>query len=125
MKRMFICLLAALGLTAACSQAQKTDTCEVDEFLTPGGTTVRIHALVHASLWIEAGDVQIYVDPVPRLSGRTIDYSAMPNADFILVTHEHHDHLDKEAIRLLTHGGTQLIRNSRKLVIIPARETRI
>lgn len=109
---MFTCLLAALGLTAACSQAQKTDTYEVDEFLTPGGTTVRIHALVHASLWIEAGDVQIYVDPVTRLSGRTIDYSAMPKADFILVTHEHHDHLDKEAIRLLTHGGTQLIMNS-------------
>lgn len=108
---MFTCLLATLGLTAACSQAQKTDAYEVDEFLTKNGRTVKIHALVHASIWIEAGDMHIYVDPVTKLGNRKIDCSAMPKADVILVTHEHYDHLDKDAIRQLTKDGTQLIMN--------------
>jgi len=104
-------LLTTLGLTAACGQAQKTDAYEVDEFLTKNGRTVKIHALVHASMWIEAGDMHIYVDPVTKLGNRKIDCSAMPKADVILVTHEHYDHLDKDAIRQLTKDGTQLIMN--------------
>jgi len=104
-------LLTTLGLTTACGQAPKNATYEVDEFQTNSGKTVKIHALVHASIWIEAGDVQIFVDPVTKLNNRTIDYAAMPKADIILVTHEHHDHLDKDAIRLLSKDDTQLIMN--------------
>ena len=37
----------------------------------------------------------------------------MPKADYILVTHEHRDHLDAEAIRLLTDEKTHLITNQR------------
>lgn len=33
------------------------------------------------------------------------------NADYIFITHEHFDHLSKEAIELLTDDGTQLITN--------------
>ena len=104
-------MLTTLGLTTACGQAPKNATYEVDEFQTNSGKTVKIHALVHASIWIEAGDVQIFVDPVTKLNNRTIDYAAMPKADIILVTHEHHDHLDKDAIRLLSKDDTQLIMN--------------
>ena len=111
MKKIFTCLLATLGLTTACSQAQKNTACEVDEFQTKSGKTVKIHALVHASMWIEAGDVHIFVDPVTKLGNRKIDYAAMPKADIILVTHDHYDHLDKDAIRLLSKGNTQLIMN--------------
>lgn len=111
MKKMFTCLLTALGLTTACGLAQQADNYEVDEFQTKNNKTVKIHALVHASIWIEAGDVQIYIDPVTKSGNRKIDYSALPKADIILVTHEHYDHLDKDAIRQLTQDGTQLIMN--------------
>ena len=37
----------------------------------------------------------------------------MPKADYIFVTHEHGDHFDKEAIKLLTGDKTQLITNQR------------
>ena len=37
----------------------------------------------------------------------------MPKADFVFVTHEHGDHFDKEAIKLLSKEGTQLIMNKR------------
>ena len=111
MKKIITCLLTTLGLTTACGQAQKNAAYEVDEFQTQSGKTVKIHALVHASMWIEAGDVQIFVDPVTKLGNRKIDYAMMPKADIILVTHEHHDHLDKDAIRLLSKDDTQLIMN--------------
>ena len=35
---------------------------------------------------------EIQIDPVRKLGQRVTDYTAMPKADFILVTHEHGDH---------------------------------
>ena len=111
MKTIFTCLLATLGLTTACGQAKQPATYEVDEFTTESGKSVKIHALTHASIRIEAGDVQIYVDPVSKLGDKVIDYSHMPKADYILITHEHYDHLDKAAVKILTGKNTQLIVN--------------
>lgn len=104
-----------------------TDAYEVDVFQTKSGKTVRFHALMHASIRIEydgrsatKGDTcteglkkEIEIDPVLKLRDRTVDYSAMPKADYILVTHEHPDHFDQEAIKVLTKETTQLITNKR------------
>ena len=107
MKQMMTCLLAFLGLTA---YGQKScDTYEVDVFKTKNGKEVRFHALVHASIRIEYDGQEIEIDPVTKLGNRTIDYTAMPKADYLLVTHEHGDHFDKEAIKLLTGDKTQLV----------------
>ncbi|MBQ9170284.1 MAG: MBL fold metallo-hydrolase [Bacteroidaceae bacterium] len=94
-------------------KAVTTDTYEVDVFRTKGGKTVKFHALVHASIRIEYDGREIIIDPVTKLGGRTIDYSAMPKANYIFVTHEHGDHFDQEALKLLTGEGTQLITNKR------------
>jgi L-ascorbate metabolism protein UlaG (beta-lactamase superfamily) len=45
------------------------------------------------------------VDPVSREA----DYKNLPDADLILVTHEHGDHLDPDAIKQLLKDGTQVI----------------
>lgn len=95
----------------AAGKSVSTDKYECDEFQTASGMTVKIHALMHASLWIEAGDIQIFVDPVSQLGNRSVDYTTMPSADFILVTHEHHDHLDRDAINTLSDSHTHLITN--------------
>ena len=86
---------------------------EVDSFTTKNGKTVRFHALVHASIRIEYDGKEIEVDPVTKLGEKTIDYTAMPKADYIFVTHEHFDHLDTAAIKQLTGDNTQLITNQR------------
>ena len=109
MKKLLTCLLAIMGLSTACGQ----QTFEVDEFTTKSGKTVRFHALVHASIRIEYDGREIEIDPVRKLGNKTIDYTAMPKADFVFVTHEHGDHFDKEAIKLLSKEGTQLIMNKR------------
>jgi len=109
MKKILTCLLAILGLSTACGQ----QTFEVDEFKTKSGKTVKFHALVHASIRIEYNGKEIEIDPVRKLGNKTIDYAAMPKADFVFVTHEHGDHFDKEAIKILSREGTQLIMNKR------------
>ena len=87
------------------------DTYEIDSFTTSNGKTVRIHALVHSSIRIEYDGKEIQIDPVTKLGEKTIDYAAMPKADYIFVTHEHFDHLDTAAIRILSGDNSQLITN--------------
>ena len=102
------------GILAWQKAGKPTTTVETDVFATHmDGGLVKIHALLHASICLEHDGRVIYVDPVTQLRGRTVDYSAMPKADIILVTHEHPDHYDTAALRQLTTDKTQLIMNPR------------
>lgn len=89
-----------------------------DLYTTPGGKSVKIEPLIHASLRIVYDGVEIEVDPVGQLGDRTTDYSQMPKADIILVTHEHHDHLDPAAIKTLEKSDTVVIANKRSADIL-------
>ena len=86
MKHFLTCLLLCLALTA--QGAQKSDT-----FTTPGGKTVTIHHIKHASVHIEYEGRHIYVDPVGKMPPET-DFSILPKANILLITHEHFDHYD-------------------------------
>lgn len=55
---------------------------------------IEITFLGHASLMFDFDGKVIYADPVSQFA----DFSQMPKADLILVTHEHGDHLDSLAI---------------------------
>ena len=94
-------------------KAVTTDNFEVDVFKTPSGKTLKFHALMHASIRMEYDGKEYMFDPVSKLGDRTIDYSTLPKADYIFVTHEHFDHFDHEAITRLTADKTQLITNGR------------
>jgi L-ascorbate metabolism protein UlaG (beta-lactamase superfamily) len=59
----------------------------------------------HGTLMFEFGGKVIHIDPV----GRYADYSTLPKADLILITHEHGDHLDKPAIESLRKEGTEIV----------------
>lgn len=103
------------GILAWTKDGQKvtTDTYETDVFKTKSGKTLKFHALVHASIRIEYDGKEIEIDPVTKLGNKTIDYTAMPKANYLLVTHEHGDHFDKEAIRLLSDDATRFVTNKR------------
>ena len=75
------------------------------------GKDIRLTLFKHASLAIEYDGLEIYVDPVTQIGETEIDYSSMPKADYILVTHEHYDHLDPKAIAELEKPSTEIILN--------------
>jgi len=90
-----------------------TSTAEVDVFRTPGGKVVRLHAFMHASMRIDFDGTEIEIDPVGQMGDRSTDYASLPEARYIFITHEHHDHFDPKAISLLTADDTQVITNAR------------
>ncbi len=67
--------------------------------------SIVITFIMHGSLVIEYRGETIYVDPVMEYC----DYNNMPKADHILVTHDHFDHYDKDAINAIIKGDTILI----------------
>jgi len=77
---------------------------EQDTIATSKGD-LRITFIGHGTLMFEIGGLTIHVDPVSRYA----DYSTLPKADIILVTHEHGDHLDKAAIDKITSQDTVLL----------------
>ena len=113
MKTLFTCMLAAFGMHIASAQPLADGKYETDTFTTKSGKTVRLHALMHACIRIEYDGKEIEIDPLGKLGAKTIDYSAMPKADYILVTHEHGDHFDREAIAQLSAPKTKIILNKR------------
>ncbi|MDD4820499.1 MAG: MBL fold metallo-hydrolase, partial [Flavobacteriales bacterium] len=59
----------------------------------------------HAGVFFHINDLNIYVDSYSE----TTDYSAMPKADILLITHEHFDHLDKIAVSCVLTTETKVI----------------
>jgi L-ascorbate metabolism protein UlaG (beta-lactamase superfamily) len=78
---------------------------------------VVITAIKHASLRISYNGKEIEVDPVTKV-GQETDYSKMPKADYILVTHEHGDHLDEMAVTQLEKEGTVIVSNANSAKIL-------
>lgn len=109
MKKLTTLILALIGFTGASCASDY----EMDTFKTKSGKEVRFHALVHASIRIQYDGLEIEVDPVRKLGNRTIDYTAMPKADYVLITHEHGDHFDKEAVKQLKGEKTMVVLNGR------------
>lgn len=86
---------------------------EMDIFKTKNGKQLRIYPLMHASIHISFEDTEIFVDPISKHRDRSLDFSKKTKADFILLTHEHADHFDKQAIATLSKQETKVIANKR------------
>ena len=96
----------ALGffLVTTLSSAGLAQEFETDVVQTSAGD-LTITFVGHGTLMFAHGGKVIHVDPV----GREADYSEMPDADLILVTHRHGDHLDTEAIGLISTAATRVV----------------
>ena len=80
------------------------NTFETDVVKTAEGD-LEITVIGHASLMFRFGGKIIHVDPFSSMA----DYSKLPQADMILLTHEHRDHLDLKALEKLRTDKTKII----------------
>jgi L-ascorbate metabolism protein UlaG (beta-lactamase superfamily) len=77
----------------------------IEDIFPPGPLDLKITFVAHGTLWMTYGATVIHVDPV----GEHADYTALPKADVVLVTHEHPDHLDPEAISAVRKETTSVV----------------
>jgi L-ascorbate metabolism protein UlaG (beta-lactamase superfamily) len=77
---------------------------ETDVFSTSAGD-LSITFLGHGSLLLLFNGMNIYVD----VFGNVADYSKLPKADIIFITHEHFDHLDPKALASIRTEKTVLV----------------
>ena len=93
MVRLFIVanLLVAFSAFSTLAQELEKDTIE-----TSAGD-LEITFIGHGTLMFTFGGKVIQIDPWSKLA----DYSKMPKADIILLTHEHRDHLDLKALGIV------------------------
>jgi L-ascorbate metabolism protein UlaG (beta-lactamase superfamily) len=99
---LFLPILALSAMTPVPTHAQSPF--QEDVIATAAGDLF-ISIVGHGTLMFRHGAKVIHVDPV----GREADYSAMPPADLVLVTHEHGDHLDPAAIAHIRKEGTEIV----------------
>jgi L-ascorbate metabolism protein UlaG (beta-lactamase superfamily) len=99
MFRLLLCgVLLLSGMTVPAQENFASDT-----FPTAGGD-LKITFIGHASLLFNFKNLTIYVDPFGQLA----DFSRLPKADLIFITHQHQDHFDSAAIESLRKNNTRI-----------------
>ncbi|TFG58971.1 MAG: MBL fold metallo-hydrolase [Spirochaetales bacterium] len=99
-------ILLPLGILFSMIQPAFGQSAESDTFAAAGGNIV-ISFLGHGTLMLDIKGTVIRVDPVKQYA----DYKTLPKADIILITHEHGDHLDQQAVTDASKSGTTIILN--------------
>lgn len=92
-------LLIAFSGTSLMAQEFEKDRIETSE------GDLELTFIGHGTLMFTFGGKIIHVDPWGRLA----DYSQLPKADLILLTHEHRDHLDVKALALIRTDETRVV----------------
>lgn len=89
--RCFLTILLGAIMTASVVYGQKKFQ---EDVIKTSGDDLRITFIGHGTLMLSYAAKVIHIDPVSMYA----DYTTLPKADLVLVTHEHGDHLDAKAI---------------------------
>ena len=81
-----------------------TTTFETDLIPTSAGD-LAITFIGHGSLMMNFNGKTIHIDPYSSVA----DYASLPKADIVFITHEHSDHLDKDALAKLRTDRTVIV----------------
>ncbi|HCO68803.1 MAG TPA: metal-dependent hydrolase [Dysgonomonas sp.] len=83
---------------------EQKDYIQADTYDTGDGQ-IKITLVGHGSLMLEYKGKIIHIDPYSKVA----DYSRLPKADIVLLTHEHADHLDTMAINTIKKENTYFL----------------
>ena len=93
----------AMSLSVSCGSKKDFGS---DTFKTKSGN-LKITFIGHGTLMVEFNDKIIHIDPFSAVA----DYSKMPKADLVLITHEHYDHFEPKTIEMISTDKTQVVIN--------------
>jgi len=99
MKSILMMLSVCLGLVIPLQGQFESDVVTTSE------GDLEMFFIGHGTLMFKINDKVIHIDP----TSREADYATLPDADLILVTHEHGDHLDLGAIKHIIKDGTRVV----------------
>ena len=105
----FLLLMTLMSGTAFGKERHETDV------IPTGAGDLTITFLGHGSLLLSFDGTTIAIDPYAKVA----DYTTLPKADIILVTHEHGDHLDPGAITAIRSDRTVVAANPAAAEKIP------
>jgi L-ascorbate metabolism protein UlaG (beta-lactamase superfamily) len=77
---------------------------------------LEITFLGHGSLVMAFAGMTVHIDPY----GDVADYGSLPKADLVLVTHDHFDHLDPQALKAILKPGTVVVGSKSCAAKLPA-----
>jgi len=98
-------LLSALLAAAPLIAQQPPERAFQEDIIPTSAGDLAITFVGHGTLMFRHGGKVVHVDPVSREA----DYSRMPKADVILITHEHGDHLDTALVERIRKDRTQVL----------------
>ena len=99
MKSILMLILAGAILSTPLCGQYESDVIQTSE------GELEMFFIGHGTLMFKFSDLVIHIDPVMREA----DYASMPDADLILVTHEHGDHLDITAINHIMKEDSRVV----------------
>ena len=104
MKFLLVCIALCL-VNSLCMAANEVDMKKTNDVFKGKTSDVKITFIGHASMMIENNNKVYHIDPWKDMG----DYSKFPKADVIFVTHEHFDHYDADAIKMITKADTKIV----------------
>jgi L-ascorbate metabolism protein UlaG (beta-lactamase superfamily) len=98
-------LLLMLGMGVVFMFAESAQGQYESDVLSTSAGDLKMTFIGHGSLMFTFNGMVIHIDPFSRVA----DYGQLPKADLILITHEHADHLDLDALDNIRQPTTRVV----------------